>query len=127
MACHLLAMPISFHICHSHGLQRTTSLLLDPLGDIDTYRVGVVPESLGEQQFQPRESQVLAPQRGAAHLGKEGRIPTFQVQSVKVRAALRCKLFSVHFCQDCEFKPEPSPHRGSGNLPLPSPLRSSGW
>lgn len=66
-----------------------------PLGDIDTYRSGAVLESRGEQQFQPRESQVRAPQRGAAHLGEEGRISTFQVQSFKVRASQQCKLFGV--------------------------------
>jgi hypothetical protein len=78
------------------------------MGDIDTYRSGAVLESLGGQ---PRESQVHAPQRGDAHLGKEGKISTFQVQSFKVRASQQCKLFRVRFCQDCEFKPEPSPHR----------------
>lgn len=91
--------------------QRTTSQLLDPLGDIGTYMSGAVLESLEEQQFPPRESQVHDPEKGAAQLGEEGRISTFQVQSAKVRALQQCKLFRVRFCQDCEFKPEPSPHR----------------
>lgn len=108
MACHLVVMP---SLSISRTQQRTISLLLDPLRDIGTYMSGAVLESLGEQQFPPRESQVCVPQKGAARLGKEGRISTFQVQSTKVRALQHCKLFRVCFCQDCEFKPEPSPDR----------------